>query len=208
MIENIHNLALGMGLVMLFGCGSGSSSTGSTGGGTAFKTSLSGSKMLTALTASDKLQLCADLSTFLTSSSVRMSECRLVGNLGAAQVAASDDTITDANLQAACTASYAACISQSTDAGLGAVTCEIDMAVPATCLATVADYSACINDYPQILGGSAPACNTLTRASLSRDAGVATTTTSGLPNTAACDAFVAKCSDVATGSTALMSKVR
>jgi hypothetical protein len=164
--------------------------------------------MLNTLTASEKAQLCTDVSTFFSSSAVLMSECRLSGVLSATAVPPSTTPAPMPELQTACTSTYDECIKPRADAGASAtVNCDTSLTVPATCLATVTEYAACISDFPQSLGASAPACSTLTRASLSIDAGVSSTV-GGLPTTSACNALVAKCPDVGDSTTALVSKAR
>jgi hypothetical protein len=174
------------------GCGSGSPSGA---GGTTFTTSVSGSKPLNTLTTSDKAQLCADVVRYESSSDFARAQCKSSGVLTASLLASFEPSLSDTDLRAACTQTYDACLSSAADAGSSGAgsmgMCDSSVSIPADCVATVAEYSACVSDLPSLVGGSFPECSALTRASLNTDAG--TVDVSGTPNTPACNTFSAKC---------------
>ena len=190
---------MGGAILLVVGCGSSGSSPN---GGGAFTTSVSGSKPLGALTTAEKTQLCKDASAFLQSSNVVLAECKLAGVFEAEFSAAFDSTLTDTELRAACTDGVNQCVASEKDGGTSTTmtTCNTDQAVPASCTATVADYTACISTLPQSLGAAAPECNTITRASLGPDAGIGDSTGGSL-NSPACVTLSTKCPGIFDTST-------
>ena len=176
-------------LVVLVAMGCGSSST-SGGGGGSFNTSVSGNKSLSSLSDADKAQLCKDVDTFLKTPTVVAAQCKLAGFLAAALIVGFDQNATDAMLKTTCSQAVVACTSGGGDASSGDSMnmCTTDK-FPATCTATVAELSACIQDFPK-LSDNVPDCNSITRASLSADGGGGPT---GMPATTACDTLSTKC---------------
>jgi hypothetical protein len=176
-------------LVVLVAVGCGSSSTNGGGGGS-FNTSVSGNKSLSSLSDADKAQLCKDVDTFLKTPAVVAAQCKLAGFLAAALIVGFDQNATDAMLKMTCSQAIVACTSGGGDASSGDSTnmCTTDK-FPATCTATVAELSACIQDFPKV-SDNVPDCNSITRASLSADGGGGPT---GMPSTTACDTLSTKC---------------
>jgi hypothetical protein len=156
-----------VGMVFV-GCGSSSSSPNSAG---TFTTSVNGSKPLSALTNAEKLQLCKDATAYFQSPGVIHSECKIAGFIEAQLSVAFDGTLTDTQLQMECTQAVDQCANTDKDGGTSVTMCNTDQPPPASCTATVADYTACISAFPQALSGAAPECSTITRASLGADAG-------------------------------------
>ena len=135
--------------VVLFGatgCGSGSKGGGS--GGRAIETSVSGSKTFDSLTPGEVTQVCQDLAPGLFDAS-----CRFTAEITAGVAAASDATLTDAQLATACDDEFNRCETQFAPDDCANVT------APPNCSATVAEYVACLVDY----FGAVPACDGLTR---------------------------------------------
>jgi hypothetical protein len=124
------------------------------------------------------------------------NQCRITG-LAFAALSAMGSTASDAMLQQACQAGYALCeaapadggLTSGADAGTSTLDCSNAM-IPATCTATVAQYSACVNEQIAAIQGVFIPCNQLTSAKLmaisGNDGGAAT---SG----PACTAFQAAC---------------
>jgi len=170
--------AAGLGL----GCGGG-------GGGGKFTTSVPGNTPLGGLTPAQVDQICRDVQSFESQPSVEMDQCRASAYATAALGASLAPTATDADLQEACATAYDACLHP--DGGpTGGATCS---APPATCAATVAELTACLNDQAAANREAAttrPACNAVTRAGLEGSSGIGTI--GSLPPS--CQTYVTKCS--------------
>jgi hypothetical protein len=179
---------VGMSLVIslvvspIAGCG------GSSSGGV---TSVPGTKTLKDLTPAELATLCSDSANYFRTHVT--STCKLAGFTVAALAAGFNPTITDAQLQALCNQGVASCNSGGgADAGSSSQTCDPP---PATCTATVSEYSACLTDDAAAINsafGSIPSCSSLTRASLtasSADAGTGPTATTP----ASCTTLETKC---------------
>jgi hypothetical protein len=167
--------------------------TGSTSAGGAFSTNVPASTSLSSLSPAQLTELCSELSNYLNNGAFTKSasdyECKVLA------VVAGAAAKTDAEAQAACTASYGAC---KPDAGPAPATGQCT-APPATCTATVGDLKACLNAYSTTfatLDASVPTCDKLTvaqaQSSLAALAGDGGT---GLTTPAACVSYQAKCPD-------------
>jgi hypothetical protein len=133
------------------------STSGSAGGssGGSFSTNVPGSTPLTSLTPEQQTQLCADVQKYLggSSSPVTDYECKSLALATAAQAT------TDPAAQAACKAALAGCTPDASS-----TTCDVS-SEPATCTATVADATTCINDTIAAfaaLDAKVPPCDGLT----------------------------------------------
>lgn len=127
-------------------------------------TGLCGSAPLNALTAAQALQLCNDTSAYVVSAITRPTGCKYV----AIVAAASNSSPTEAELQSACSAREAACTQDTTIMGPGAMT--LCGQIPATCAATVEQYSACVMEEAVLFEQGASAlisCSMLTFGNLS-----------------------------------------
>ena len=188
----IKGLWLGgvMVIVTLIGCGS-SGGTGGTGGSTggggtgsgkaggsgsgkggatgAFTTSVPAGTKVTALTSSQAAQLCNDIQSYYDNSF--QSACQASSGLPGLEDAYLDllqnPTASNSELQSVCA-------SDTQDGGCsdfvdgGTDSCDVSN-VPATCEATVGDYTTCVNDMTTAdrqVYASLPSCSTLTAASL------------------------------------------
>ncbi len=199
----MHFKELGLGGVMvvatLLGCGgggnggsggstggggrAGSGGTGSSGGSTgagAFTTTVGSDTKLDTLSSSQAMQLCSDFNTYALKLAV--DSCKLFGLVGASFSGATSD----ADLQAACTASYDSCL--TSDGGTSNCDPTTVMSSPTTCTATVGDLSSCL-DATAALYAQIPSCGDLTAASLGAqsggDAGIASSPPSCAPFEAA-----------------------
>ena len=196
MSKGMNKIGLGMVFAVFLGCGG----SGSSGGGP-FTTSVRGSKPLNTLTTGEKMQLCNDAQAYFKTPAVRQQECRFSGFFAAALTAEFDPSITDAQIQQACTQAVSECVSSAADAGAGSTTdmCNTSQTLPASCTATVADYSACVTTIPETLASAAPACSSITRASLNTDAGSDSTSATSSP---ACTTLQNKCPGILDATTA------
>ncbi len=188
-------------MVSAIGCGGGSSG---------FSPSVPADKPLGSLATSDATKLCMDTASYLTSQTkaleTKENQCRITG-LTLASLAAMDSTVSDAMLQQACQAGYQLCetapadggFTTDVDAGAPTFDCSNTM-IPASCTATVAQYSACVNEETAALQSLFLPCNQLTKAKLTalsdNDGGAAT---SG----PACAAFQAACPGLSMMASAL-----
>ena len=105
-----------------------------------------------------------------------------VGGLGGTGAAATDD-----QLRMACKSAYESCMMAPTNATSTPVMCQ---QFPAGCMATVAEYEACLNDVPAFVDQTAatlPTCDTVNQLSVLALLGVV----NGLPAT--CKTFQMKC---------------
>jgi hypothetical protein len=116
----------------------GSSSSGGTGGGASPVTSLTGSKAVNALTPVEATQLCNDTYAYFGSAIPKATTCKWKALTYGASSSAPDNP----TLQQKCTTQETAC-TQGGDPWATNSGCND---IPATCTATVAEYSACISD--------------------------------------------------------------
>ncbi len=141
----------------------GSSGTGGSAGGTSV-TSVSSTKAVnkSALSAAEATQLCNDTYAYFGTAITRANGCKWRG----LSYASSSSAPSEAVLQQNCTNQESACLSGDG----GAFTNPGCNDLPASCTATVAQYSACIKDeataFTQTVTGL-PSCSTLTSAGTS-----------------------------------------
>jgi hypothetical protein len=163
------------------GTGQTSGGSGPTGGG--FTTSVPGSAVLGTLSDADASTLCMDLEKSADFKSLSDFTCRAA----ALFAGLTSPDMTDTGLQMACQASYAECS--------GAPTVGM-CAPPVTCMATVAEYTACLNDEvaaANAVSAQLPMCSALKSATF-----VATVAALPKPaSPASCVAVKAKCPDLA-----------
>ena len=134
--------------------GSGGGVAGSGGGGGSAVTSISGSKPLGTLTAAESTQLCDDTKAYFKSAISKANSCKFSALSNAASTSAPSDTV----LQTNCASMETSCNASAT---MGPGTSTSCFPPPATCTATVAQYSACISDEAALLTQSAntlPSC--------------------------------------------------
>jgi hypothetical protein len=174
-------LGVAFGVTVAGGCGSGGGN--GKGGGTPVSTSVPGSKRLSDLTPTELTQLCADLQAWAMSGPFLTDGCNASAWLGTFGQATLETSATDADLQAACETLYAGCVANGVT--------SMCSSVPATCTATVSEYTTCASDSIAQLAGL-PACSAVTRASLPANiARISAGSTS-----AACAAVQSKCPGV------------
>lgn len=151
------------------GGGAGGTQTASASGctmtqGGTMVTSLCSEAPLNALTPAEQVQLCSETGAYVAGAVDRAVSCKYV----AIVASASSSAPTEAEMQAACSAREMACNQDDTIMGAGAMTqCS---AIPMTCSATVAQYSACVLDQAVVFEQGATAltsCAMLTLANLS-----------------------------------------
>jgi hypothetical protein len=179
----------------------GHTGTGGSGTGT-FTTSVPGTTKLTSLTAVQSAQLCSDLMSFVETTlapALCGAESRAFGLSMAENVLLQNPSATDTELQAACAQAVASDAGRSCSTG----TCDAS-GEPATCPATVADATKCINDDTAAVESyyaSLPSCASLTAAALtaffSRDGGSSQT------EPASCSMFDSTCSQMMTTPTSM-----
>jgi hypothetical protein len=165
----------------LVGCGGGG---GGGGGGTHFSTSVSGSAPVASLSGGQQAQLCGDIQHF--ASSLTGDLCRAEAFLAAALLEATNSSASNADLQSACNAAYSDCVNASADAGTGQ--CDFSTINPATCTATVAQVSACLNDLGAQTDRAVaafPSCSSVTAQSIT-SAGSSATQDAGAGQPASC----------------------
>jgi len=145
--------------------GTGGSSSGGTGGGGSGGspvTTLSGTKALNALTAAEAMQLCDDSYAYFGTAIPKTTTCKWKG----LAFGASSSAPTDAQLQSNCTSKESSC-QQLSDPWADNPGCN---ELPATCTATVDEYSTCIRDevtaFLQLVNGF-PVCAMLARSNAS-----------------------------------------
>jgi hypothetical protein len=196
------------------GGGTGSGKGGTTGGGGAFTTSLPAGTKVTSLTTAQATQLCNDLESYVNNN-LFPSICKEASALSGPEAAYFDllenPSATDADLRAACVSAAAMDAGNPcTDIQLdgGTETCDISQ-IPATCQATVGDYTTCINDMATAdnqLYASVPSCSTLTAASVTAYFAADGGASAEPPEPASCSKFDSTC-DV-DGGTPLMSNMK
>jgi len=108
-----------------------------TAGGTAV-TSLCAGAALNTLTAAESMKLCDDTTAYVEGSINRATGCKYVAIVGAA----SNSSPTEAQLQASCSSAEGTCNQDASTDGAGAKT--LCGTIPATCTATVEQYSTCV----------------------------------------------------------------
>ena len=177
-----------LAMILLMGSVSCSSNDGgSTGSGT-FTTSVSSTATLSSLTSAQQTQLCNDLKSFAASSTEYADAVEVGCRLAGIVVGALSNPTSDGALQQACMPVYTNCKATPPDQStVSNVACT---APPATCQATVAELTACLNDTFSELHGllsSVPSCSQVTLAYLKGDAGISSVTS------ASCTAFKSKC---------------
>jgi len=144
------------------GSAGGTTGTGGGGGGGAV-TSISASKTLGSLTAAESDQLCDDTKTYFMTSISKANSCKF----SALSMAASTSAPSDAVLRTNCTSMETSCNASATMGPGSSTSC---FPPPATCTATVAQYSACISDQAALLNQSAntlPNCSAVRLADIS-----------------------------------------
>jgi hypothetical protein len=176
--------ALGATLLVsgIIGCG------GSSGGGSV--TGLPASTGLMTLTPAQKTQLCNDVSAYVSRNISDADGCKLSGLIVALIAVSTEPTISDAQLQTACSDAVTSCNATPSQPG------ECTLGDTSTCSAdaTVADVSACISDDTaavKSLIATVPACSALTKAWLETNANAL-----GAAAPASCTALDAKCPDI------------
>jgi hypothetical protein len=187
---------------------------GTTGAGGAFTTSVPGGTKLTALTSAQQTQLCNDVENFVDHTFLpelcNAAAAASVNGLEAAYVDLIENpSTTDAQLRADCSAADAdaganagRCTDSLQDAGTQ--TCDIS-STPATCQATVADYTKCLNDTTTSslqYYASLPNCSTVTAASVNAFFAADGGLSAGPPEPASCAMFDPTC-DVDGGTAAM-----
>jgi len=150
--------------------GGGGSATAETGpasacsttqGGTAV-TSLCADAPLNTLTRAEASKLCSDTGAYATTAIGKAGGCKYVGIVAAA----SSSAPTEAALQAACSAREASCTQGASMGPGGNTNCS---GIPATCTATVAQYSTCVMNEVVVFEQGANAlvsCSMLTNGNL------------------------------------------
>jgi hypothetical protein len=173
----MRNGALGVvGVVLVLaggiGCSSGGNTVDNGAGGGGQDTVVDRSKPLSELTPAELTKICQDLAPNLASVS-----CDLAGFIAAGYAAAYDQSLTDEQIQAACTQTSHTCQNQQPP-----LDCSQAGPAPTNCTATVAEYFTCIDDTVAQI----PACGSLTRKALSGS-------TTALFDPASCTTLEMKC---------------
>jgi hypothetical protein len=192
MVKRAILSVLALGALAACGGGSSTSSAGS------FSTTVPATTPLGQLSSAQLTTLCSDLNrygmTLASNPTFKQGQCKLAGITAAAFAAGLGAATTDAQLQMACSMTYTQCLNAPPQTTTGG---SCTTAPAASCTATVAQYTACLNDSVTV-GEAAlamlPACNTITAASLSSSTGG----TGGGNPPASCTTFSAACPD--TGS--------
>lgn len=134
-------------------------------------TNFCGAAALNTLTASEASQLCTETGAYVTAAITRPTGCKY----RAIVFAASNSSPTNEQMQATCAATESTCNQDSSIAGPGGNTsCG---QIPATCAATIEQYSTCVIDQAVLFEQEAvelTSCSTLTFANLSTVYDVAT----------------------------------
>jgi len=127
---------------------------------------LPGTSVLGTLSDGDAQKLCTEAGAFLSGGSFKTTfsdfSCKAAGIEATFAAMAK----TDADLQASCKTAYDACVAMPSDP-TSMLMC--DKRPTAACTATVAEYSACLNDTTGFLttaDASLPSCSSLTMANL------------------------------------------
>jgi hypothetical protein len=154
MVKRIQSVVVGVALAAAAGCGG---CGGPSGSGEPIPTSVAGNKRISDLTPTEHDQLCADISEWVTSTSFLSVGCNSNGWLFASDKAATTPSATDADLQATCESTAAACVASGV-----ATNCS---QLPPNCNATVSEYDTCIF-RSAAAEAKIPPCSELTRAAL------------------------------------------
>jgi hypothetical protein len=145
------------------GSGGAVGTGGSSSGGTSV-TTISDSKALNALTPADSTQLCKDVYAYFGKNIPMATACKFKG----LSSATSSSAPSDSQFQQVCKDHEATCTQAGS--GVGSADNPGCSAIPSTCTATVAQYSACISDevvaFNQGMSGL-PSCATAGSASIS-----------------------------------------
>ena len=190
-MPKIH-FELGVALVIVVGCGGGSSG---------FSPGVPGSKPLGDLSPSEAKTLCTSTNAHfraqLASSAGRETDCRVVGAYVASSGAAT--AATDLQVSLICTVGYTACQQALADGGIpatggdaGADPCADATTAAPSCTATVNQYTACINESEAALA-KYPTCSALTKAKLAELMAAPGGVLGAPANGPACQAFAAAC---------------
>ncbi len=140
--------------------GADSSGAGNSSAG-AFSPSVSGSEQLGNLSPADTQKLCDDLKQYVSGAPFQAAEekfsCGVSGLLGA--LSATEKT--DVAIQTACQSAYDDCLSTLKD--MPPTTTDTCQTPDASCTATVAEYTACLNDSVKVFDTTKiPSCASLT----------------------------------------------
>jgi hypothetical protein len=143
--------------------GCGDSGGGGGGGSTPVSSGLPSSKPVGGLSATELTQFCKAVDAAFNDPAVNDGICKFAAALGAAVAAGVLPTISDADLQKACTEAYQECKKPDTS--------PMSECKPASgsCTATVGEFEKCLSDMKAgfvKLGATVPACSMLTKASL------------------------------------------
>jgi hypothetical protein len=165
-----------IGLLMLgvlVGCGSDRNTgapDGASGGTPPFMTAVPGTTPLGQLTQAQFGTLCGDVATYRSllaaDPSFRAVYCAFGGITAATRAAG--PSATDADVQQACSAAASSCMS----APQQPFTLACEVTVSATCTATVAQYTTCLDDSvaaAEVSVAAIPSCDSLTVAELRGD---------------------------------------
>ena len=142
----------------------GSSGTGGSSGSGSSVTTLGDTKALGALTAAEATQLCKDVYAYFGKNISMATACKYRG----LSDATSSSPSTDAQMQQVCKDHENACTQAGT--GVGSADKPGCGDIPATCTATVAQYSACISDEVAVFNqgvSGLPSCATALTANMS-----------------------------------------
>lgn len=144
------------------GAGGSANGTGGAGGGGISVTSVSGTKTIGALSATEGTQLCNDTYSYFGSAIPHATACKWNG----LSRAASSSSRTQDDLQKGCALADNSCLQSDAGAFVNPGCGDI----PKTCTATVAQYATCIADevaaFNQTVNGF-PACSVVTLADTS-----------------------------------------
>lgn len=184
----ISTLATGFALLIGSGCGSDSDSPSTSASG------INPSRPANSLTDTEVKQLCKAVDGFFNEPALNEVGCKVSSVIAAALFAAGG---TDAELQMTCSSAYDECIKGDgkESPGAGASTSGQCKKPSASCTATVGEIEQCLADMKTSfanLGKSLPACNTLTKASLSQGS----LSSAEPPEPASCKTLEKKCPDI------------
>jgi hypothetical protein len=141
------------------GCGD----SGGSGGSAPVSSGLPSSKPVGGLSATELTQFCKAVDAAFDDPAVNDGICKFAAALGAAVAAGVLPTISDADLQKACSEAYQECTKPDSSP---MSECK---PAPASCTATVGEFEKCLSDMKAgfvKLGSTVPACSMLTKASL------------------------------------------
>jgi len=167
------------------GAGGATGTGGGAGGGSV--TSISGSRTLGSLTKAESDQLCDDTKAYFMTAISKANSCKFSALSNAASTSAPNDTVLRTN----CTSMETSCNASATMGPGAATSCFMP---PATCTATVAQYSACISDGAALLNQSAttlPSCSAVRLADITPIFGAV----EALYQAAGCMVLTAACPD-------------